>query len=179
MAIKFVAPYTARIDPKGDITIEFGFDNPPKVTFVREQTEEYFMFNTPMPNGNTAGKVIFVTPTVKGATAKIPQFTPTLDNYREATSYLIGRKFLDYEGDFDFRVGLVLRTDIGLLMVDSNLFYNGAEHYIFGEVELFGVKFTNNSKEPLVFKIDGDKYVYIEGNGVATTKDGAKIEFSK
>lgn len=181
-------------DPSGKITVEDGdmkidflVKNPPILSLVEKGETRYFKFDKAMPVGDSTASVIFITPEVGGAQAEIPLFVPIntdevfpvkLKNEDLAISYLRVSGFNDYEGSYDFRFGLAgMGLGFGFSGFDTNIFYDGSEHQFYGQVELFGVKFNNDSQEPLVFKISSDKYEYISGVGTATTKDSKVISF--
>lgn len=163
----------------GDLQIDFAFEKHPKMTLVEDASQMYFKFDMSMPKGNSAATVIFATPDVKGATIKIPRFASTsTDSEDPKVTCFSGIQFHDYDGTYDFKICMATQG-LNLLVVDMNVFYDGSEHHIYGQIELFGVQFTSSANEPLVFKIDGDKYIYVKGNGTATTSEGAQVEFGK
>jgi hypothetical protein len=164
----------------GDIAIDFAVRNPPRMAFVDESGEKYFEFDAPLPMGSSAAIVIFTTPEAENGHGRIPRFTPIpADANDSATSYFAAERFHDHDGTYHFRVGLTLQGFGNIFAVDSDVFYDGSEHHIYGKVELFGVRFKNDFEEPLVFRISGGKYVYVKGNGTATTEDGSVIQFGE
>jgi hypothetical protein len=148
----------------GDLAVQFLMNNPPAMTFV-EEGEEFFKFEKSMPRGNSAAVVILTTPELEGAQAMIPRFTPTLiDSSGSTISDMVAERFADYDGNYQFRISFTPQHGFSISSFDTNIFYDGSEHHIYGEVELFGVKFKNDSEEPLVFQISDGKYVYVKGN---------------
>jgi hypothetical protein len=169
-----------KITIDGDIAVDFAVRNPPGMTFVDESGGGYFEFDKAPPRGSSSAVVIFTTPEAGNGHARIPRFTPMeMDTDESATSYFAAERFHDYDGTYDFWIGLVLQGFGNIMVVDSNIFLDGSEHFIYGEVELFGVEFKNDSGEPLIFEIVDGKYVHVKGSGTATTKDGSVIQFSE
>lgn len=172
----------------GEMSVAFAMDKSPQMHFIEDTDDKHFEFAEPMPSGDSKLSVIFVSSETPGAHAEIPDFTPMtteevvpvqLDDRDSTISYLRVNQFEAYEGDYEFQIGLGGLGMSGFSAFDTNVFYDGAEHHIYGEVELFGVEFKNDSQDPLVFKISGDKYVYASGSGTATTEDGKSISFGE
>ena len=169
-----------RIEVGGDMSIHFLMDNPPTMTFVDEDGEKLFTFEESIPLGDSEVVVILTTSEFEYAQAMIPRFTPIpIDSGDSTLSYMVAERFADYDGDYQFRFGFTLQSNLTMPEFDINIFYEGSQHHIYGEIELFGVRFKNDSREPLVFEINSGKYVYIEGIGTATTRDGSVIHFGE
>ena len=169
-----------KITIDGDIALDFAVWNPPRMAFVDASGEKCFEFDTPLPRGSSAAIVIFTTPEAENGHGRIPRFTPIpADANDSTTSYFAAERFHDYDGTCSLRIGLTLQGFGNIFAVDSDVFYDGSEHHIYGEVELFGVRFKNDSDKPLVFRISDGKYIYVKGDGTATTEDGSVIQFGE
>lgn len=169
-----------RITIDGDIAVDFAMRNPSKIQFMDDSAGGHFMFDNPPPGGSSSAVVIFTTSEARNGHAMIPRFTPMeMDISETATSKFTAERFHDYDGTYDFMIDLAMQGVGNIMVVDTNVFNNGSEHHIYGEVQLFGVEFKNDSGEPLVFKIVDGEYVYIKGSGTATTVDGAVIQFGE
>lgn len=167
-------------DIEGDIALDFSLFKPPVMSLVEQEGSQHFQFDAPMPRGNSAGKVIFTAS--EAGDARIPRCTPVITDRKGSVLYLAVKRFHDYGEDYSFQLGIAYRqfsNMSGVFVVDSDILNDGAEHHIYGKVKLFGVTFENSLKEPLVFKIAGDKYVYVSGKGKATIGDGRAVEFGK
>jgi hypothetical protein len=191
----FVPTYgsTVDFDMEGKRTnfskIEIAFKNPPQVVFtIDNKGGQYFIFKTTMPETKSSAKVVFVTPKAEGAQALIPEFKPIKQESKDSTQKFVVNEFRNYGKDYNFMFTLIEgeTQDLGFLgkfvmvdVVDINCFNDGSEHHIYGDVELFGIKFKNVEKEPLVFKINNGKYIYIKGKGTAKTEKGKVIKFSQ
>ena len=168
--------------PVGDIQIDFYFTKPSVIRPSKAKNQ--FDFDSVLPKGGSGVKIVFTASDIKYADARIPMFTPLLaftsmEKLDNIGTEFSGAKFADYGGKYAFKIKLSRYENGGISIIDLNCFRDGAEHYIYGDVKLFGAKFSNKSKEPLIFKISGGKYAYISGNGIVTTKDGASITVGK
>ena len=171
---------TMKVDEHGtrplNCIIEFALNKSPTLKLTETKGNKYFEFNPPLKKVNLPTKIIFVTPELKGSWARIPAFKVIEKEWKESYNSFIGKEFKDYPGVYYFEFGLNVKA---ISVEYINCFHGGAEHHIYGEVELFGVKFTNESKQPLVFKITNGKYVYVKGIGKSITKEGKIIEYGK
>ncbi|MBL8163819.1 MAG: hypothetical protein JNJ61_17665 [Anaerolineae bacterium] len=162
----------------GNIEIDMGFETPPQLTLMSEAGEDHLIFDTLLPSSDTVARVIFESTEVNGAQFHIPSFTVTSVGFENETSYFTVDGFADYSGDdhtFEFGVGKFPR---GVFITDMNIFTDGAEHYIYGEIELFGATIRNTSTgEPIVFKISDGEYIHLEGEGTMTTNQGDVVTF--
>jgi hypothetical protein len=169
-----------KITINGDLELDFAFQHSPKMIWVGGPGQSYFKFDKPMPKGSSSSTVIFATSDVRGAMVKIPRFAISRTNSENPKITCVSsNQFHDYEGWYDFKICMTVQGFENIRVVDMNVFSDGSEHHIYGKVEMFGVRFTNNFEEPLVFRIDRDKYVYIQGKGRAKTEDGVKVLFGQ
>lgn len=172
---------SGRFTRAGDLAIDFALKNGPKLS-LQDGSRNIFKFDQPMPKTSPSAKVVFTTSIVGGMTARIPRFKPILSAARmdAARGQIIPvKEFTDYPGAYQFEFGAKSAGFGNITVVYLNCFQEGTEHYIFGSVELFGVKFKNEAKEPLVFKISNGKYVYVKGQGSAAMDSGKIVEFGR
>jgi hypothetical protein len=156
--------------------IEFAFESPPTLNLREAKANKYLEFNAPLGKARLPTKIVFVTPESKAAWARVPAFKVIEKEWKEPYNLFVGKQFKDYPGDYYFEFGL----DASATAVKYiGWFHDGAEHHIYGEVRLFGLKFSNESKDALVFKITNGKYLYVSGTGKAITQEGRTIEFGK
>jgi hypothetical protein len=177
---------TIKVDEHGttyqDGTIEFAFDNCPPMKFIDDKRKRYFKINHPMPKVKVPTKVVFMTPQLKSAKVQIPSFTAVPKDNRkgehgaEITSYVV-ETFSGYPGKYHFE--FELHKIISSWIENLTGLYDGSEHHIYGEIELFGIKFKNDSAKPLIFKITDGNYIYVSGIGTAKTEEGVLIKFGK
>ncbi len=158
-------------------TYELISNTPPIIKPAKSQYQ--FDFDSDIPRGGQDVKIVFSTPQTKNGDAGIPMFTPVLGKHDKEGTLFSASKFTDYGDKYAFEIRLALQGFGNISVVDLNCFSEGAEHHIYGDVRLFGAKFSNKSKEPLVFKISGGKYIWVSGNGTVTTKDGSVINVGK
>jgi len=162
--------------------IDFLLKSPPKMSYVTDKNVKYFKFDSPMPKAKTRAKIVFVTPEAKycqNCQVSIPKFKPIIKGSKGSATSLNVKEFKDYTGNYEFTLDLNMPSLGNIVVAGIDCFNEGSEHHIFGKIELFGVKFNNDSNEPLIFKISNGKYTYIKGKGTAITVEGSTIEFGK
>ena len=163
--------------PKGQIAVDFLFEPPPIIKPAKLPNQ--FDFDSNIPKGGKGVKIVFAASEIKDGEARIPMFTPISGKHDKEGTLFNASKFTDYGDKYAFNIRLALRGFGNISVVDLNCFSEGAEHHIYGDVQLFGAKLSNKSKEPLIFRISGGKYVWISGSGTVTTKDGSTINIEK
>jgi hypothetical protein len=166
------------ITQMGDAALDFAFENAPVLKLVASTKTQSLEFPAPMPKGIGTVKIAFTNASAGGASARIPRFKPEMKG-SGTNQYFVVHTFQDFPGRWDFEFSLG-RSGVGSYFMEYlNCFQDGAEHHIYGQVELFGTKFNNTSTVPLVFRIEGKTYKYVSGVGTATTKDGMTTDFKK
>lgn len=160
----------------GDIAIELHFDKPPTATSAETEGVVTFKLDCQTENRGTHAVVIFATPGMEGADFQIPRCAPIAEGSNNIGTMLKITKFNDYPGNYDFHITIKPGYNFSAGIGDFDIFDSGATHHLFGKVKVFGVKFDNPNKDPLVMKVEGDHYVYVSGSGTATMPDGKQVK---
>jgi len=112
-----------KITVKGDLELDFAFQNPPKVTWIGGTGQSYFRFDQPIPKGSRSSTVIFATSDVRGATVKIPRFVVSRTNSEDPkVTCVFSNQFRDYEGTYNFSVCMAVQGFGNIQIVDMDLF---------------------------------------------------------
>jgi len=159
-------------------SIEFVARDALALSIVQVDSGAVLKFPMPMRRGDTPAKVIFETPTLESARAKIPEFDPVLTKVEGGIQHWHVDGFRKYAGKYSLDFGLRMTATMSANLAYLRCFSDRSEHYFFGDVRLFGARFRNDSEKPLVFRITRDEYVHIGGTGTIQTVDGQIARFS-
>jgi hypothetical protein len=163
----------------GVLTFVIVFEKPPCAVVATEQNASYLHLPFAPEKRMTIGKTVIVTPEVSGWDFQIPFCSVTTQGFDSPKLSLLISKFADYSDALEFNMQVEASpTERQQLQVDDiDCFSDGSEHHIYGHVKLFGATITNTEKEPLIFRLSGDRYEYVSGKGTATTADGQTLKF--
>ena len=163
-------------DGFGDLTklikpsIEFGMKEPPIMKYEEKEALRWFRFTDKKPGGKTSARIVITTPKNESNEARIPDFVVKISK-KTGTLYCFEvNEIIGYitENRFEFYTHYQKFGSSFPTAPAGDWFNRGATHHIEGRVTLFGIEFESDSKSTLVFRIEGDRYLYLEGKGTAT-----------